>query len=294
MAPSLSVVIPVKDGSRFLGEVLAAVAREAPAAELIVVDSGSTDGSVQIARAAGARVHEIAPRDFGHGRTRNLGAELATGDVIAFLTQDATPAPGWAKALLAPFADERVGVVFGPQLPRLGGLPMVARELEWFFANLPAGDPYLSNVNAAYRRACWAEIRFRDAGYAEDQAFGADLLDTAWRKVLAPEAAVLHSHDYGLLESWRRAFDEARGMREARGWVEQITVRGTLGGIRRQVARDQRWMRAQDWPAWRRATWLPRSVAYHTGRKLFAWLGSRADRLPARARRALSLERRAD
>ena len=293
MVPSLSVVIPVKNGSRYLGEVLAAVRREMPEAEVLVIDSSSMDGSIEIARMAGARVHAISPSEFGHGRTRNLGADLTTGDFVVYLTQDATPVPGWGAALLAPFADGDVGVVFGPQLPRPGSFPMVARELEWFFANLPADDPYLSNVNAAYRRECWAQMRFR-VDYAEDQAFGEDLRPTTWRKVLAPGAAVLHAHDYSVLGFWRRAFDEARGMREARGWVEQITVRGTLGGIRRQIRRDQRWMRAQGWPASRRLAWLPRSAAHHTGRKLFAWLGSRAERLPAPVRRGLSLERRAE
>jgi glycosyltransferase involved in cell wall biosynthesis len=291
----LSVVIPVKDGRRYLAEVLAAVRAQAPEAELLVIDSGSRDGSPDIARAAGARVHEIAPHEFGHGRTRNLGAELTGGDVIAFLTQDATPAPGWAAALLAPFADDAVGVVLGPQLPRPGTPPPVARELEWFFANLPPGDPYLSNVNAAYRRACWEQVRFRDGvAYAEDQAFGRDLEATAWRKVLAPGAAVLHAHDYGLLGFWRRAFDEARGLKETRGWVERIEPKATLGGIRRQVARDRRWMRTQGWPPARRALWTARSAVHHSGRKLFAWLGSRAERLPRSLRRALSLERRAD
>lgn len=288
----LSVVIPVKDGSRYLGEVLRAVNEHAPGAEVLVVDSGSTDGSVELARRAGVRVHQIAPDAFGHGRTRNLGMELTGGAVVAFLTQDATPLAGWGSALLAPFADEQVGVVLGPQRPRPGAPPMVARELDWFFAHLAPDDPYLSNVNAAYRRACWEEVRFRDIAYAEDQAFGRDLLETGWRKAYVPAAAVLHSHDYGLLESCRRAFDEARGLREARGWVEQIAPRATIGGIRRQVGRDQRWMRAQGWPPARRAAWLPRSAARHSGRKLFAWLGSRAERLPRPVRRTLSLERR--
>ncbi|MFL5847222.1 MAG: glycosyltransferase family 2 protein [Solirubrobacteraceae bacterium] len=290
----LSVVIPVKDGARHLAEVLAAVAREAPGAQVLVVDSGSRDGSPDIARRAGARVHEIAPEEFGHGRTRNLGAEQTAGDVIAFLTQDATPLPGWGAALLAPFEDTGVGVVVGPQRPRPGTPPSVARELEWFFGHLDADDAYLSNVNAAYRRACWEEVRFPDVAYAEDQAFGRALQDTRWRKVVAPEAAVLHSHDYGTVESWRRAFDEARGLRETRGWVERIAPRATLGGIVRQARRDDRWMRAQGWSAVRRAAWWPRSLLLHAGRKGFAWLGSRADRLPPAVRRTLSLERRAD
>jgi rhamnosyltransferase len=293
--PSVSVVIPVKDGSRYLAEVLAAVAQQAPEAEVLVVDSGSADGSVAIARAAGARVHGIAPDEFGHGRTRNLGAEMTSGDVIVFLTQDATPAPGWLAALLAPLAgDDAVGVVLGPQRPRADTPPMVAREITQLFGRLGDDDPYLSNVNAAYRRACWEEVRFRDVPYAEDQAFARDLLDTRWRKVLAPDAAVYHAHDYGTLGFLRRAFDEARGLRETTGWVEEISPRATVGGIRRQVGRDLRWMREQGWPLARRARWLPRSLVHHTGRKLFAWLGSRADRLPRPVQRALSLERRAD
>ena len=294
-AVRLSVVIPVKDGAEHLADVLAAIRAQDPDAELLVIDSGSRDGSQDIARAAEARLHEIAPAAFGHGRTRNLGAELTEGDVVAFLTQDATPLPGWREALLEPFDDGVVGVVFGSQVARPGAPPMIARELEWFFAHVEDEDPdYLSNVNAAYRRACWEEVRFRDVPYAEDQAFARDLAATSWRKVHAPRAAVLHSHHYGPVAFSRRGFDEARGLREAIGHVERITPRGTAAGIVRQVRRDARWMARQGWPVSRRAAWLPRSLAAHTGRKGFAWLGSRADRLPRAVRRGLSLERRAD
>src|SRR6185436_5366993 len=71
--PSVSVVIPVKDGGPLLAQVLIAV-REQGELELIVVDSGSTDGSRELAREAGAELIEVAPHEFGHGRTRNLGA----------------------------------------------------------------------------------------------------------------------------------------------------------------------------------------------------------------------------
>jgi glycosyltransferase involved in cell wall biosynthesis len=93
MTDGFSVVIPVKDGSRYLPDLLAALERESPA-EVLVIDSGSTDGSVEIARAADVRVIEISAADFNHGRTRNLGAEETTGEFICFLTQDATPLPG--------------------------------------------------------------------------------------------------------------------------------------------------------------------------------------------------------
>src|SRR5205823_6151725 len=75
-----SVVILVKDGARYLEELLAALSREGPS-ELLVIDSGSGDGSVEIARAADVEVLEIEPHEFGHGRTRNLGAGRASGGV---------------------------------------------------------------------------------------------------------------------------------------------------------------------------------------------------------------------
>ena len=71
--PTMSVVIPVKDGERYLEELLDALAREG-VDETLVIDSGSHDRSTEIARAAGVELLEIDPAEFGHGRTRNLGA----------------------------------------------------------------------------------------------------------------------------------------------------------------------------------------------------------------------------
>ena len=115
MSRTTSVVIPVKDGARWLGELLAALAaQEPPPGEVLVIDSGSRDDSVAIAGGAGATVLELAPAEFGHGRTRNLGAERTTGEIVCFLTQDATPVPGWLAAYLEAFdAAPYVGAATG-------------------------------------------------------------------------------------------------------------------------------------------------------------------------------------
>jgi glycosyltransferase involved in cell wall biosynthesis len=282
----LSVVIPVKDGERYLAELLAALA----GLDVLVIDSGSRDGSVALARAAGVRVLEIAPETFGHGRTRNLGAEAVGGDLIAFLTQDATPCPGWAGAYMAAFADPAVGVAYGPHLARPDTSPMIARELEEFFAVQDRHPDFLSNVNACYRRACWEELRFDDVTYAEDQAFARRLHGTRWRKAYVPEAAVLHAHDYPPVDFMRRYFDEYRGLRATVGHVEPIG-RASLGDVRRLVAADRAWMRERGTLS---ARWTARSAVHHGGRKVFSALGSRADRLPPPVRQAISLEGRAD
>ncbi len=298
---SVSVVIPVKDGERYLGELLDALHREGPD-EILVIDSGSRDRSLQIVRAAGVDLLEIEPRSFGHGRTRNLGAERTGGDLICFLTQDATPVAGWLAAYREAFElGPAVGAAYGPHLPRPDTSPMIARELSEFFASFsPSGAPvvqsgggptFLSNANACYARACWGEIRFRDVDYSEDQAFGADLLAAGWQKVYHPDAAVLHAHDYELLEFMRRYFDEYRGLRQTTGHLEPFALLPTARHVVVSVRGDVRWAREHGARPAEQARWAARSAAHHGGRRVFSALGSRADRLPERLQRSLSLER---
>jgi GT2 family glycosyltransferase/glycosyltransferase involved in cell wall biosynthesis len=301
----VTAVVPVKDGERYLAELLSALRREG-VDEVIVIDSGSSDRSLQIARDAGVEPVEIAPQEFGHGCTRNLGAERASGELIWFLTQDATPAPGALAAFRAAFArDERIGVAYGPHLPRPDTSPMIARELTEFFAGFEApgggvaiqrpGDPaFLSNVNACYRRACWEQVRFRDLPYSEDQAFGRDALAAGWLKAYVPEAAVLHAHDYGALEFMRRYFDEYRGLRVTEGHVERFRPLEVARWVGATTVADARWMAAQGMPAGERLRWSARATVHHGGRRVFSALGSRAERIPAPLRRQLSLERRDD
>ena len=298
-----SVLIPVLNGERYLEEILAALVREG-VDETLVIDSGSRDRSVAIARSAGATVLEIPTAEFGHGRTRNFGAENTNGELICFLTQDATPVPGWLDAYREAFAlGERVGAAYGPHLPRPETSPMIARELTEFFAcfspngeivvQRPGDSTFLSNVNACYSRECWEEIRFRDLAYSEDQAFGTDLLRAGWVKVFQPGAAVLHAHDYGALEFMRRYFDEYRGLRESSGHVEPFGVRSTLRHVGRSLAADRRWMAEHGAGRLERARWSARSVVHHGGRSVFSALGSRAEHVPAPLRKRLSLERTA-
>jgi glycosyltransferase involved in cell wall biosynthesis len=311
--PSVSVIVPVKDGARYLAEVLTAVSRQRFDGELemLVIDSGSVDGSVEIAQTAGARVIEIAPSAFRHGGTRNLGAEQTSGEYLVFLTQDATPAhEDWLADLIAPIdLDEMVGLSFGPHLPRRATSPMVARELEEFFRSFsPDGsvridcdvrsdDPatgFFSNVNSCIARSCWEAVRFRDVPYAEDQAFARDAFIAGWCKAFVPAAAVLHAHDYPFRTFMRRYFDEYRGLREVAGHVEPLHPMTTLRRVRTDVRKDAAYMRGLGWNLGKRAIWRSRSARHHLGRAVLSVLGSRPERLPRWLRRFLSYERRVE
>lgn len=303
MSRSVSVVIPVLEGARYLEQVLEAVQSQGEV-ELLVIDSGSQDGSRSIARSRGAAVVEIERSTFGHGRTRNLGAELTSGELICFLTQDAIPVQGWLAAYQEAFdLAPRVGAAFGPHLPHPETSPMIARDLEqWFAGFAPDGRPamhvrgstsFISNVNACYLRTCWDEIRFRDIAYSEDRAFGVDMLERGWTKVFHPAAAVRHAHDYSPTTFFRRYFDEYRGLRETIGHRQSMRPRRILRDVRGAVAADAAWMRERGWAFRARALWTARSAVHHSSRQIGAILGTRSERLPRAVERRLSLERRA-
>src|SRR5215813_1217660 len=103
-APIASVIIPTKDAGVMFDRVLGALAaqRIGGTFEIVVIDSGSTDGTVERARASGAVVREIDPGEFQHSVTRNMGASLARGKFLVFLTQDAVPEGStWLESLVS-------------------------------------------------------------------------------------------------------------------------------------------------------------------------------------------------
>jgi glycosyltransferase involved in cell wall biosynthesis len=315
-SPTVTVAVPVLDGGALLGEVLDAVRRQRDVGdvELLVCDSGSTDGSVAVARRHGAEVMQIPAAAFSHGRTRDALMARASGDIVAFLTQDATPAHDrWLAELAGGFAlADDVALVHGPYLPRPGARPAVARELAQLFAGFsPDGAPvvdrasadrawrdvssratFFTDANGAVARRAWEDIGFPDVPYAEDRLLALRMLDAGWAKAYIPAAGVLHSHDYRAWDLFRRYFDEFRGLRETFGHVEPANPRRTLGLLRRHVAADRAWCRASGVSAGELDHETLHSALHFAIRAAGSQLGSRADRLPPRVRRACSLERR--
>jgi len=113
--PRVSVLIPVYNGARYLGEALASALSQRPGAlEVIVVDDGSSDSSAEVARSFDHPVRCISLRNGGIARARNAGLAESSGDFVAFLDADDVWTPGALSALLAPLlADSSVDLVFG-------------------------------------------------------------------------------------------------------------------------------------------------------------------------------------
>jgi rhamnosyltransferase len=292
----ISVVIPVKDGGAGLVRCLDAIERQVveDEVEIVVVDSGSRDGSVEAARARRARVHEIPPAEFGHGRTRNLGAQLANGELLVFTSQDAYAAhERWLAALTRSLTGtDAIAGAYGRQLPHDDATPPERYFLDFLYGpdarvqRLDGGEPdfeqtLFSNVNSAMPRSVWQEFPFADdLIMSEDQEWSRRVLRAGYELVYEPDAAVHHSHRYSVADAFRRFFDS--GVSAERSYA---AGRGGSGALRRAGARYARGEVEWLWETGQRR-WIPYAAAYELAKFTGMQLGRRHRRLP------LSLKRR--
>jgi len=292
----ISVVIPVKDGSADVVRCLDAIGRQVVEheVEVVVVDSGSRDGSAELARSRGARVHEIPASEFGHGRTRNLGAALAHGEILVFTSQDAFAADGrWLTTLVRSLAgNERVAGAYGRQLPHDDATPPERYFLDFLYGpetriqRLDGDEPdfeqtLFSNVNSAIPREIWREFPFADdLIMSEDQEWSRRVLRAGYELVYEPAAAVHHSHSYSISAAFRRFFDS--GVSAERSYAADASGSGALRRAGARYARGEvEWL----WETGQRR-WIPYAAAYELAKFTGMQLGRRHRRLP------LSLKRR--
>jgi rhamnosyltransferase len=297
----ISIVIPVKDGGADLERCLEAIGRQEleDEVEIVVVDSGSSDASVEVARRYGARVHEIAPSEFGHGRTRNLGAELAAGEILVFTSQDAYAVDEkWLARLVAPMVaageSSRAGT-YGRQLPHEDATPPERYFLDFLYGPEPrvqrldsGGEPsfeqtLFSNVNSAIPRAVWAEFRFADdLIMSEDQEWSRRVLREGFELVYEPKAAVHHSHRYSVADAFRRFFDS--GVSAERSYAAGSRGSRALRRAGANYARGEvKWL----W-ATRQRRWIPYAAVYELAKFTGMQLGRHHRHLPLRVKRSFS------
>jgi rhamnosyltransferase len=218
----ISVVVPIRNGGSLFRHLATTLqhARDQHDLDVIVIDSGSTDGTTEVAEQSQFRLHRIGAGEFGHGRTRNLGVRLALGDVVCFLTHDVLPCtPDWPLRFADALQDPRVAGVYGRQVPR------DASTMEMFFValNYPAAplrfDPrpdghhprpgrvLFSNAFSALRRDVALRVPFPDGiGYSEDLVWAHHALAAGYSLAYEPAAEALHAHHYTLRALFRRTY----------------------------------------------------------------------------------------
>lgn len=246
------VIIPTLNAEREWSSFASALLACTEPDRVLIVDSASTDHTVELAKQAGFHVLQIPRAAFSHGGTRQWAADLVQDpEIVVYLTQDAILAQAdTLQKLLAAFEDPTVGAAFGRQLPRREAGPI---EVHARLFNYPAESHirtlatreelgfktiFLSNSFAAYRRVALGAVGGfpPDVILGEDTIIAARLLLNDWKIAYVADACAYHSHPYTSWQEFQRYFDT--GVLHAREkWLLQAF--GRTGGEGKRFVRSE-------------------------------------------------------
>ena len=219
---TISIIIPTLNAGTELPTLIKSLqAQSLLADEIIVVDSASTDETVEICREKQVRLIQINRKDFDHGKTRDMALRASVGDIVVFLTQDAVPANEHFLAnLISPLAEDGVVASTGRHIPKADASKMeqLVREFNYpATSNIRSKEDlpkmgiktfFFSDVCSAYNRNMYIEL----GGFNyplktnEDMFFAAKVINHGYRIAYAADALVYHSHNFSLKEQYERNF----------------------------------------------------------------------------------------
>lgn len=219
MNADVSIIIPVKNAEKNISKTLSIVLNQKTnfSFEVMVIDGGSTDGTQEIVKNfPQVTLVQIKPEEFGHGRTRNLGAKMASGEYLVYLNGDAIPKDEyWLEKLLENFKDnEQVAGVYSRHLPKDECYFFVAQGIYEMMppvkmvkkiSNILDGDIErypddffrFSTVSCVIKKKLWQEMPFNETlPLGEDTEWAKRTLEMGYSIVYEPSSVVLHSHNY--------------------------------------------------------------------------------------------------
>jgi rhamnosyltransferase len=317
-SPITSVVIPTLNGGPLFREVLERVLGQKieGEVEVLVVDSGSTDGTPELARSLGARVVSIDRKTFNHGLTRNRGIAETRGELVALLVQDATPADDrWlGKLIEAMEADPRAAGAYSRQLPREDCNPFIrGRLLAWTAGKSErvtqslAGEEEwqrlaplerlsriaFDDVSSMIRRSVWKEHPYLERDFGEDLCYARRTLFAGHTIVFEPGSRVIHSHDNSIWYELRRLYADHHNLERMVGLRAVPSVRELLRAIPLGTRHYGRIIREDERLGFfSRAFWLAKTVPFSCAEAVGKYLGGKADRWIPRSAFFRFLDRR--
>jgi rhamnosyltransferase len=290
----VSIIIPTLNGGRAFIACLEGIEKQQGAGpvELIVVDSGSGDGTLEAAARAGARILEVDRSAFNHGMARDLGARSAGGEIYVFTVQDARPADEhWLRFLVEPLL-EGAAAAASRILPRPESSPLARRtafdsimasdapfEADPSKVNLEAMTPEetrrfarFDDISSGVRAEVYRDIPFRPVPMAEDLQWALDALRRGHRIRYAPRSMVYHSHEYAPIPAYRRYREDARALREILGLAVRRGLCHAIKGYVHEVMRDLRFLLKEN--PWALLTYGPYSLILRGFQIAGQWKGS--------------------
>ena len=291
-----SVILPTFNGEDDLRRLLPALRDQDFEGELEIcaIDSSSRDGTVGLLEEHGAKIQIIPQSEFSHGLTRNRCAEMATGEVLIFMSQDVIPADrAFARELVEAFTDDRVAGAYSRVLPHPEDDPLTARTVlelpesseEPFVRDLDhveglwALEPderirYLrfNNVASAIRTEVFREFPFPPTAFAEDFAWASMVLSRGWRIAFVPKSVVRHAHTYNFSKAYERYRVDAAFHLQAHGWRVRPSALSAARGFLYEVRQDLRFVSRSD--AKNKMRYLLRSPGLRAAQVFGQYVGS--------------------
>ncbi len=221
-APLISVALLVRNGMPALERLLVALRLQQGGAdlEIVAVDSGSSDGSIEALAQAGAKITRIVPAEFRFGPTRQLAFSLTRGRVIVTMSQDTLPIDAtWLQSMTEPILNGEFDIIQSGQrapdtLSKALYLQQQGGELYGHWRR-PYRD--LACWGVALSREAWEKTGFGDVEMSEDKYLGMLAWKLGLRMRFAAGQPLLHGHAYTPISLAKRCFNEGMGARTTNG-----------------------------------------------------------------------------
>jgi len=242
--PAVTVVMRSKNAAATIGQALSGLFAQVDVEfDLVAVDSGSTDGTLDIVRSFPCRVLEIPATAYVPGPVLNMAIETSQAPIVVFQNSDVLPTSRHAlRHLVAAFDDPSVQAAFARQIPRPEAHGWVRRDYATAFPAEGAAPDWLpySLPFAAMRRSAWEQQPFYDAAWgSEDTDWGTRARERGWVVQYVPASVVIHSHNYTLRQLYGRRFIE--GEADAFIYRRPLSVGTSLSHWAQATARDLWW-----------------------------------------------------
>jgi len=275
--PKLSIIMRSYNEAWALKETLPALkAQSMKDWELIVIDSGSTDGSVEmIQQAQPAHFVQIASSEYNPSKVMNHGMRLSRTPFGIFLNADATPQGSeWLAPLFEALQQEDVAAVFGRQIPRPDCQAVFACDYERCFGpNRESAhwDHFFSMVSSGLRKDIWARKGFDERlTYAEDDAYTRWCVTEGYKVVYCEDSVAMHSHNYTLEQSFKRGYGDALAMANAGsvGSAQRSFFKTCLMGTISDLKHDLKFCASQ-----KRLAEFPHAMRIRWAQRKGKWMG---------------------
>ncbi len=302
---SASIILLTKNGEKDIYNSLSAIfsQKTSHVFEVIAIDSGSTDATLDILSKFPVKVVSIRPEEFRHGKTRNLGAYLAKGKYLVFITQDAIPFDDhWLELLINSMnEDEEIAGAYSRNIPKLGCDPFEARYIARAWGEKREVKSikncknykklvFFSDTSSCIRKSVWEKFPFNEElVQTEDQDWSKKVLEAEYKIAYEPASIISHSHCYPIKKLFNKYFDAGTAHKQIFKDNNNVYLPLIPFFAIAVMLLDLNFMVKKNYRLLSILKWIPNSFIRHFVEATGFWLGLHSKFLPAKVKRNFTM-----